>query len=129
MEVKIMKKKIMVVDDDPDVAYTAKSNLTLFDSDYEITCVDSGEKCLELLKNNEIPDVILLDIMMPHMDGWEVFSKIQENPSWKDIRIIFVTGTDVVADNARMMLSENHFIEKPYKPTELKEKIAKILAK
>jgi len=124
-----MKKKIMVVDDEPDVAYTAKSNLTLFDSDYEVTCIDSGKKCIELLNNNEIPDLILLDIMMPGMDGWEVFDKIQKNPSWKDIQIIFVTGTDVAADIAKAMLKEDHFIEKPYKPTELKEKIAKILAK
>jgi CheY-like chemotaxis protein len=122
-----MKKKIMVVDDEPDIAYTVKSNLTLFDSDYEVTCADSGEKCLELLKNNEIPDLILLDIMMPAMDGWEVFDKIQKNPSWKNIRIIFVTGTDVVADNAKTILNEDYFIEKPYKPAELKEKIAKVL--
>jgi len=123
-----MKKKIVVVDDEPDVAYTVKSNLKNFDENYEIICVDSGEKCLELLKKDQIPDLILLDIMMPGMTGWEVFDKIKANKSWKNIHIIFVTGTDKVAETARALLGDN-FIEKPYKPRELKEKIDRALKK
>jgi len=123
-----MKKRIMVVDDEPDVAYTVKSNLKNFDENYEIICVDGGEKCLKLLKNNQIPDIILLDIIMPGMNGWEVFDKIKANPSWKNIHIIFVTGTDKVAENAKNFLGDD-FIEKPYKPKELKEKIDRILKK
>ncbi len=123
-----MKKKIMVVDDEPDVAYTAKSNLELFNTDYEITCVYRGKDCIKLLQDNQIPDLILLDIMMPEMDGWEVFDKLQKNPSWRNIHIIFVTGTDDAKENAKVILSDDHFLEKPYKPLELREKVSRVLS-
>jgi len=123
-----MKKKIMVVDDEPDNAYTVEINLKGPEDNYDIICVNSGKKCLELLEKNQIPDLILLDIMMPEMNGWEVFDIIKANPSWNGIPIIFVTGTDKVVGHARAFLGEN-FIEKPYNPVELKEKINKILEK
>ena len=68
-----MKKKIMVVDDDLDQIHTIKLILGDFIDMYEVIGADSGMQCLQLLKNNHIPDLILLDIMMPKMSGWEVF--------------------------------------------------------
>ena len=67
-----MTKKVMVVDDDLGVIYTVKHGMESPDGDYEIITVDSGKKCFELLEKNQIPDLILLDIMMPGMSGWEV---------------------------------------------------------
>ena len=89
-----MKKNIMVVDDDPDCRISVKQVLENMNNKYMVTCVSSGIKCLELLKNNEIPDLILLDIMMPVMSGWETFENIQKNHLWKDIPIIFLTVRD-----------------------------------
>ena len=48
------------------------------DTNYTVTCAYNGEQCLELMKNDEIPDLILLDIMMPKMDGWETFKNLKE---------------------------------------------------
>ena len=84
-------------------------------------------KCIELLKNNEIPDLILLDIMMPEMNGWELFDKLKDNPSWGKIPIVFLTArTDRIAENAGQFLGDD-YIEKPVKAEELRNIIEKTL--
>ena len=123
-----MVKNIMIVDDDSSVRYTIKNGIELYD-DYKVTTVESGIKCLEMLHNNQIPDLILLDVMMPELSGWKTFDKIRENEMWKNIPIIFLTArTDRVAKNAGGFLAED-YIEKPAKVPELKERIDKILNK
>ena len=64
-----MKKKIMLVDDNPDLVYMVKRGIERITEDYEIIGVISGKECLEALEKEEKPDLILLDIMMPEMDG------------------------------------------------------------
>ena len=121
-----MLKIVFVVDDNPDVIFSVKSGLETFDKNYKIKGVDSGRKCLEFL-NTEIPDLILMDIMMPEMSGWKTFDKIKENASWKDIPIIFLTArTDRVAKNAGGFLVED-YIEKPFEIKDLIGRINKVL--
>ena len=122
-----MVKTILVVDDDPGVTYTVKRGLENLDSDYHVVCVESGEKCLEMLEHNKIPDLILLDIMMPDMSGWETHNKIKNNRSWRNIPVVFLTArTDRIAKDAGSFLAED-YIEKPFEITELKQRIDKIL--
>jgi putative two-component system response regulator len=123
-----MVKNILVVDDDSSVRYTVKNGIELYDN-YKVTTVESGIKCLDILRNNQIPDLILLDVMMPEMSGWKTFDKIKENEMWRDIPIIFLTArTDRVAKHAGGFLAED-YIEKPTKIPELKERIDKVLNK
>ncbi|UCF49238.1 MAG: response regulator [Thermoplasmatales archaeon] len=124
-----MANKIMVVDDDPGVVYTIKNGLESLSSNYEIITAENGKKCLEILANNQIPDLIILDILMPEMSGWETFQKIRERLSGDKLPIIFLTARkDQIAKNAGGFLGED-YIEKPFKLPELKEKIDKILNK
>ncbi len=124
-----MKKVIMVVDDDPDLGRTVKYGLEDVNPNYEIVYAASGEKCFEYLENNEFPDIILLDIMMPGMTGWEVLARLKENDSWKNIPIIFLTArTDVIAKNAGGFLAED-YIEKPFEILELETRINKVIKK
>ena len=121
-----MVKKVLVVDDNPDVIFTVKSGLESLDNKFKIQGVNSGRKCLEFLKN-EKPDLILMDIMMPEMSGWKTFDKIKENTNWKDIPIIFLTArTDRVAKNAGGFLGED-YIEKPFEIKDLIGRINKVL--
>jgi CheY-like chemotaxis protein len=123
-----MVKKIMIVDDDPSVRYTLKNGFELYE-EYNVTTVENGFKCLDMLHNNQIPDIILLDVMMPEMSGWETFNKIKANAAWKDIPIIFLTArTDTVAKHAGGFLAED-YIEKPAKIPDIKERIDKVLFK
>jgi len=120
-------KKIMIVDDDQNTLQTLKQSLEYMDADYKVTCASDGMQCLELLKNNEIPDLILLDIMMPEMSGWETFKNLQGNPLWKNIPVFFLTARDDrVANNAGDFLAAE-YIQKPYDIEDLKIRINKVL--
>ena len=120
-----MVKKIMIVDDNPDILLSIKNGLEVVAGDYEVIGVESGEKCLELLET-ETPDLILLDIMMPEMSGWETFDKLKGNASWGKIPVVFLTArTDKVAKNAGGFLGDD-YIEKPFEIAELKRRIDEI---
>ena len=124
-----MSKKILIVDDDPGITYTVKHGLEGLNEDFKVTSVESGLKCLQLLKNEEKPDLILLDIMMPDMSGWETYNKIKENLVWKDIPIVFLTARkDQIAKSAGNFFGED-YIEKPFRIPDLKQRINKILEK
>jgi len=119
-------KKIMVVDDDPDQISTVKYVLESLKNKFEVIGANNGTQCLQLLKDKQIPDLILLDIMMPEMNGWEVFNRLKENLSWKDIPVIFLTArTDRVAKNAGGFLGDD-YIEKPFNKENLIKRIDEI---
>jgi CheY-like chemotaxis protein len=121
-----MGKKIIVVDDNPDVILSVKHGLEEMDKEFQIKGVESGEKCLELLET-EKPDLILLDIMMPGMSGWKTFDKIKENEHWKQIPVVFLTArTDRVAKNAGGFLAED-YIEKPFNIEDLHQRIKTVI--
>lgn len=123
-----MVKKVMIVDDNPDIILSIKNGLEDSTSDYEVLGADSGKKCLELLET-ETPDLILLDIMMPGMSGWETFDKLKESASWGNIPVVFLTArTDRVARNAGGFLGED-YIEKPFEIAELKKRIDEVINK
>jgi DNA-binding response OmpR family regulator len=116
-------KTILVVDDNPDVINSVKIGLEDSTQEYRILGAENGVKCLELLQDNIMPDIILLDIMMPHMTGWEVFDRIKKDSSLNNIPIIFLTArTDRTAKNAGSFLGDD-YIEKPFNIIDLKKRI------
>ena len=122
-----MTKTIMVVDDDSDIILSVQEGFDDLNSEYKIMGVESGEECIKLLKNDQIPDAILLDIMMPEMSGWEVYDRLKENMDWENIPIVFLTArTDCVAVNAGNFLGAD-YIEKPFEITYLKNRLDLIL--
>jgi len=123
-----MEKKLMVVDDEPDVALSVETGLYTLTDEYKVIGVNSGKECFEFLENNEIPDLILLDIMMPEMNGWDVAAKIKAHPSWKEIPIVFLTAkTDPHSKGFGKIASED-YIEKPFEINDLKKRIDLLLA-
>jgi len=122
-----MKKKIMVVDDDPDLLHSIKQILEEPESEYTVTCVSSGVRCIRSLENNEIPDLILLDIMMPEMNGWQLYEKLKQNKIWKNIPTVFLTArTDETAEKAGRFLGDG-YIEKPFDSEDFWIKIKQFL--
>ena len=123
-----MTKEILLVDDEIDIGFTVK--LTLSKLDYNVKHVKSGKECLELLEKTDYkPDLILLDIMMPRMNGWEVYRKLKENLNLEKIQIVFLTArSDRTAEHAGKFLGDD-YIEKPYDPEDFKKRISKILNK
>ena len=123
-----MVKTIMAVDDNPDITNGIKQILEYScPAKYKVVCVDSGKSCLRLLKDNQIPDLILLDIMMPGMNGWDVFTKVKENPKWREIPIVFLTAQTDPYSKGFGKISADEYIEKPFDIEELKKRIGKVL--
>ena len=125
-----MKKKILIVDDDPDIIFSIRKILeNMAGDEYNIISAENGKKCLELLQNNENPDIILLDIMMPEINGWVVYDMVKNNPSWKDIPIVFLTARkDELATGAGERLGDD-YITKPFESEELVKRIDNVLKK
>jgi len=117
--------KILVVDDDPDIVEILRYNLSL--AGYEIKSASNGKECLKKAKLF-IPELILLDVMMPEMDGIEACSLLKEIPSLINTRIIFLSArnedyTQLSAFDA----GADDYISKPVKPKILLKKIASII--
>ena len=122
-----MARTIMVVDDEPDIIFSVKCGLENFADEYIVLGARSGHECFELLKNGQIPDLILLDVMMPEMNGWDVFTKLKETPEWRDISVVFLTAkTDQYSKGFGTLLA-NDYIEKPFEINNLKERIDNVL--
>ncbi|MEA3458085.1 MAG: response regulator [Candidatus Thermoplasmatota archaeon] len=122
-------KKIMMVDDEADQIFAAKIALE-HDGEYEVIGANNGKHCFELLEDGQIPDLILLDLMMPEMSGWTVHDRLKKKDSpYNDIPIIFLTGaTDDDSEEVGGWFGED-YIEKPYDVEDLKKRIDKVLKK
>jgi DNA-binding response OmpR family regulator len=119
------RKKILLVDDDE--MHLSTAELFLKD-EYELYKTKSGEEALNCLSNNEFtPDLILLDIIMPKMDGWEVFKRLQKM-GLQNIPIVFLTSEDGEKEKKKARsLGAVDYITKPYNMTFLKSTIAEVL--
>jgi len=124
-----MKKKILVIDDNPMILFSVKEGLEeKFDS-YNVDSANGGEECFDLLEKGNVPDLILLDIMMPEISGWDVYARLQENEAWKKIPVVFLTAkTDDYSKGFGKLVSED-YIEKPFDLDELARRIDEVLEK
>ena len=121
-----MARKIMVVDDEPDILFTVGQMLEM--SGYEVIKVSNGKECLEKLEETS-PDLVLLDIMMPEISGWDVAAKIKEDPKWAKIPIVFLTAKGDTMSVGMGGLASEDYIVKPFDIKDLKDRIEKILNK
>ena len=119
------KEKILVVDDEKDIIELLQYNLEK--EGYRISCAYSGEKCLENVKT-ELPDLILLDLMLPEIDGLDVCKFLKNNPQTSHIPIIMLTAkgeeTDIVLG---LELGADDYITKPFKVRELLARVKTVL--
>ncbi len=115
------KKTVLVVDDAP--ANIQVVNSILKDT-YKIRIATNGAKALELVGVAPAPDLILLDIMMPGMDGYEVCTRLKDDPGTKDIPVIFLTGQTETADETRgFEVGAVDYIHKPFSPAVVKARV------
>jgi|SRR5271157_1189418 len=118
--------KIMVIDDEPDLVEVVK--LILESDGYQVVTANGGQEALEKM-GKEMPDLVLLDIIMPRMDGWEVFSRIRSDQKTKDIPVIMLTAKDQRIDKliGLHVVRVDDYITKPFGRSELLASIKRIL--
>jgi diguanylate cyclase (GGDEF)-like protein len=112
-----MPESILVVDDDPDIARFVEVNLR--SAGYEVSVAGDGEEALE--RAAEIrPDLVLLDVMMPRLDGFEVAQRLRKNPQTANTSIIMLTAKALSSDKVTGLQSgADDYIIKPFDPIEL----------
>jgi diguanylate cyclase (GGDEF)-like protein len=120
-------KMIFIVDDQPGIAFLIEELLKIGNPDFLFQYINSGIKTLEALKS-VTPDLILLDVRMPEMDGIEVCRIIKEDPAWKFIPIIMLTGLSTKEDLAQCLAAgADDFVTKPFNDVELKARVQSML--
>lgn len=107
----------MVVDDEYEIRTVVKSMLEK--DGYEVTLAESGQKCLDMLRAGARPDLILLDVMMPELDGWETCKRIKEDKDTKDLTVVMLTVKSEDEDKIKSLgyATANWHISKPIDKT------------
>ena len=118
------KKTIMIVDDEPPIVQVVGDLLK--SKGYKVIGVMSGKEAMEKLKESQ-PDLILLDIMMPGMDGWDVVEKIKANKNLEKIPIIFLTAKVDAVSRGMGSLASADYITKPFDNNDLIRRIKKVI--
>jgi len=108
------KARILVVDDTPDNLYLMSA---LLEDDYEVCTAETGAQALEMAQSDTPPQLILLDIMMPEMDGYEVMRRLRHNLATANIPVIFLTAlTSIEEEQFGLDLGAVDYITKPISP-------------
>jgi DNA-binding response OmpR family regulator len=118
-------KSILIVDDEISILVPLK--FLLEKNQYTVFLAQSGKDAFDSIARNK-PDLILLDIMLPDLDGYEIFQMIRQNPLWDDIRVICLTAKNRDVDVAKgLNLGVDAYITKPFSNADLLAKIRSLL--
>lgn len=126
------EKLVLIADDDPDVRESLK--LMLSATPYELTFAANGEQVLEQI-NKRTPDLLVLDLLMPKMDGFEVIKNLKNSPSFSEIPILILTAVRKQASERRYELETgismdiDDYVEKPVNPKDFIHRVEKILSR
>jgi len=120
-----MSRKILVADDEPNIVLSLE--FLMQQAGFDVRTVGDGEAALAAMAQ-ETPDLVLLDVMMPKKDGYEVCQTIRQNPAWENVRIVMLTakGRDVEREKGLAMGADD-YVTKPFATQELVSKVSEIL--
>lgn len=124
------KKKILVVDDEPDFASIVKANLE--SEGFDVSVAFNGVECLEKVKTDR-PDAIVLDVMMPEKDGYQVCAELKGDPQYADIPIVMLTAVASHVSSTRyshhggMSMEADDYFPKPASAAEISASIKRVL--
>ena len=118
--------RILVVDDDPKVAKLIVDALSNESDTYQVTSVENGIEAL-LAIGKELPDLVVLDLFMPQLDGFEVCKRIKENPERSHLRILSISGdSDPRIEERILACGADAFLQKPLKVADLLTKVREL---
>ncbi len=120
-----MSHSVLVVDDEPNIVMSLE--FLMEQAGFEVRVAADGEAALKVMED-KVPDLVLLDVMMPKRDGYDLCQMIRAKPEWKDVRIIMLTakGREVEREKG-MALGADDYVTKPFSTRELVERVKTIL--
>ena len=120
-----MEKKIMCIDDEKSIRFILEKT---FKADYDITLWDNGLDALNDLQSGNLPDIIICDIEMPHMDGFDFIKAVRASGFFDDIPLIMLSGKEDSKDKIHCFeLGADDYLLKPFNPKELQARIRRRL--
>ena len=123
----LMPKEILIVDDEPDVVVPIQ--FLMEQQGYRVMAAERGEDALDLIYHYK-PDLVILDIMLPGIDGYEVCEIIRLDPNYRDVRVMFLTAKGREVDIAKgLALGADAYLTKPFSNDELVAKVKELLEK
>ena len=120
-----MGKRILIADDEPNIVVSLE--FLMKQKGYDVRVVTNGDDALQAVSEFG-PELILLDVMMPRLSGYDVCQKVRENPAWAGIRIIMLSakGRDVEV-NKGMAVGADAYVTKPFSTKDLLAQVARLL--
>ena len=120
-----MVKRILIADDEPNIVVSLE--FLMKQRGYDIRVVSNGAEALEAIGEFR-PDLILLDVMMPRVSGYDVCQKVRENPEWQGIKIIMLSakGRDVEVTKG-IAIGADAYVTKPFSTRDLIAKVGEML--
>ncbi len=120
-----MPRRVLIVDDDPSIVVALE--FLMEQNGFEVLVARSGEEAIESISKFQ-PHLILLDIMLPGIDGFEVCEIVRLKPDWREIKVVFLTAKGSEEDIARgMVLKADAYIVKPFTNTQVVEAVNRLL--
>ena len=120
-----MPKEILILDDEPDIVVPVQ--FLMEQQGHHVVTANSGEDALDLIYQYK-PDLMLLDIMLPGIDGYEVYEIVRLNPDYQDVKIVFLTARGREVEIAKgMALGADAYITKPFSNAALVAKVKELL--
>ncbi len=121
----VERRTVLVVDDEPDVLLLCRVNLEF--EGYRVIEASDGEQALARLAG-EVPDVVLLDVMMPKLDGWAVLERIKADPRTRDVPVVMLTAKVQDHDQVRgWTAGAAEYITKPFSPLSLSQVVQDVI--
>lgn len=118
------KKRIMIVDDDKDILLCVKQILEK--NGYKVYSFDNGRDFLKVLEDEKKPTLTILYIMMSEMSGWDIRRRLEENPSWNCIPVVFMTARSNETSEQTYERYGIGYIKKPFEVNDFKEIVGSI---
>ncbi len=122
-----MAKRVLIVDDEPNIVISLE--FLMRQSGYEIRVARDGREAETALAEFQ-PDLVLLDVMLPHKSGFELCQTIRENPDWKSLKIVLLTAKGREMDITKgLSLGADDYVTKPFSTKELVDKVNALINK
>ncbi len=120
-----MAKRVLVVDDEPNIRLSLE--FLMRKAGYEVTGVEDGEAALAAFKASA-PDLVLLDVTLPKLNGYEVCEAVRANPEWKGVRILMLTarGREIEREKG-LALGADDYVTKPFATKDVVERVQALL--
>lgn len=120
------KKNILLVEDDPFLVDIYQKKLEA--SGFKVLLAPDGQRALEILEEGPV-DLVLLDIVLPKMEGWQVISKIKENKKWQNVKVVFLSnlGQKEEVDKGIGLGADRYLIKAQYTPGQVIKEIKELL--